>query len=138
MSRTLVILLIVGILALGAGYAFRPQVATPIADGAAMVQVALPDLAGPAADGQAAFAVHCAACHGTNADGRDGAGPPLVHKIYEPSHHGDMAFVLAARQGVRAHHWTFGDMAPVDGVSDEEIADIVTFVRTLQRANGIH
>jgi hypothetical protein len=48
-----------------------------------------------------------------------------------------MAFLLAARQGSRAHHWSFGDMPPVPGVSDAELADIIAFVREVQHANGI-
>ena len=54
--------------------------------------------------GASAYDAVCAACHGLNGQGQDGIAPPLVHKIYEPSHHGDMAFVLAAQNGVRAHH----------------------------------
>ncbi len=81
----------------------------------------------------------CASCHGANAAGQDGVGPPLVHKIYEPSHHGDMAFVMAARSGVRAHHWPFGNMPPVEQrLTDAEIGAIVAYVRALQRENGIN
>ena len=70
--------------------------------------------------------------------GQEGIAPPLVHRIYEPSHHGDMAFVLAARNGVRAHHWPFGDMPPVgQPLTDGELAAIIAYVRELQRANGI-
>ena len=64
-------------------------------------------------------------------------GPPLVHKIYEPSHHGEESFYLAVRQGVRSHHWPFGDMPPVDGLSDDEVGRIIAYVRELQRAAGI-
>jgi len=97
----------------------------------------LPDLTPEQKDGRALFEANCAVCHGENAVGSD-QGPPLVHRIYEPSHHGDMAFVLAARQGVRAHHWRFGNMPPVDGVSDEAVLQITAYVRALQRANGIN
>jgi hypothetical protein len=48
-----------------------------------------------------------------------------------------MAFVLAAKQGVRAHHWRFGNMPAVEGVSDEDVLQITDYVRALQRANGI-
>jgi mono/diheme cytochrome c family protein/predicted nucleic acid-binding Zn ribbon protein len=90
-----------------------------------------------AADGGAAvFGRKCAVCHGREAKGSD-KGPPLVHKIYEPSHHADVAFYLAVRQGVRAHHWPFGDMPAVDGVNEEQIAGIVAYVRGLQKAAGI-
>jgi cytochrome c2 len=88
--------------------------------------------------GKRGFDAVCAACHGTNAQGREGAGPPLVHKIYEPSHHGDMAFVMAAQNGVRSHHWTFGNMPPVAGVTNADVLNIVAYVRALQRENGIN
>lgn len=103
-----------------------------------MAQVNVPALTGAAKEGEALFEANCASCHGSNAAGNEGAGPPLVHIIYEPSHHGDAAFLLAARNGVRAHHWDFGDMAPVDGVSEDDIGRIVAYVRALQRANGIN
>ncbi|NND85400.1 MAG: hypothetical protein HKN46_09655, partial [Acidimicrobiia bacterium] len=45
-------------------------------------------------------------------------------------------FALAARNGVRAHHWTFGDMAPVEGLTDADLEAIVAFVREQQRVNG--
>ena len=138
MSRNALAIVVLGLAALGAGYLLMPQDADPTDAGAAMVDVAMPDLAGAAAAGQGAFATHCADCHGPAAAGREGAGPPLIHRIYEPSHHGDMSFVLAVRQGVIAHHWTFGNMPAVPGVSDEEIADIIAFIRTVQRANGIN
>ncbi|MFD0917568.1 c-type cytochrome [Pseudahrensia aquimaris] len=97
----------------------------------------MPELLGAALEGEKAFNANCSSCHGTNASGKDGFAPPLVHKIYEPSHHSDMSFVLAVKQGVRQHHWPYGNMPPIAGVSDQEIADIIIYVRTLQRANGI-
>lgn len=107
-------------------------------NGAPMVAVIVPEMDANAAAGEGLFAANCAVCHGENAAGQDSVGPPLVHKIYEPSHHGDMAFILAARQGVRAHHWRFGDMPAVETVSDQEVQKIVAYIRALQRANGIN
>ncbi|WP_299832118.1 cytochrome c [uncultured Roseobacter sp.] len=104
-----------------------------------MVQVDLPEtLSTNAQVGKLAYEAKCAVCHGTNATGQDGVAPPLVHKIYEPSHHGDGAFLLAAKNGVRAHHWRFGNMPPVQGVTDGDVKMIVAYVRELQRANGIN
>jgi mono/diheme cytochrome c family protein len=108
------------------------------ATGAAMANVVVPDLSVPAREGEALFNRSCATCHGKNAVGQDGVAPPLIHKIYEPSHHGDASFLLAARNGVRAHHWPFGDMPPVEGISDAEIEKITAYVREIQRANGIY
>ena len=130
-------LLAVVLAAGGLWYVLKPTPPEQKAEGAPIVSVKVPDLSGPAAEGEVAFNANCAVCHGANAAGQDGVAPPLVHKIYEPSHHGDMAFAIAARRGVRAHHWPFGDMPPVPDVSDEQLVQIVTYVRTLQRANGI-
>ena len=103
----------------------------------AAFHVAVPELTRQAKAGERAFDANCAVCHGDNAAGTD-QGPPLVHIIYEPSHHADPSFVLAVRNGVRAHHWTFGDMAPVPGITDDEITAIIAYVRELQRHNGIN
>lgn len=111
---------------------------TPGNQGAALVKINVPELSDRAMLGQLAFETSCAACHGKNAVGQDGVAPPLVHKIYEPNHHGDAAFLLAAKNGVRAHHWQFGDMPPVPDIADDSIALIVDYVRELQRANGIN
>ena len=102
-----------------------------------MVQVTLPDLGSDFEFGARAFTAKCAACHGPSAGGLNGSGPPLIHKIYEPSHHGDAAFFRAAELGVRAHHWPFGNMPPVEGITRAEIAEIVKYLRAVQRANGI-
>ena len=98
--------------------------------------ITIPALSAQAAAGKALFEENCVSCHGSNATGSD-QGPPLVHRIYEPNHHGDVSFRLAVRNGVRAHHWKFGNMPPVDGVSDEDAIKITRYVRELQRANGI-
>jgi len=111
---------------------------TPPDQGAAMVEVAIPDeVSARAQMGKTAFEAACAACHGQNGAGNVNAGPPLVHKIYEPSHHGDMSFQLAVQNGVRAHHWKFGNMPAQDGLTKAEVTAIIAYVRELQRENGI-
>ena len=87
--------------------------------------------------GRLAFNTVCAECHGRDALGGDG-GPPLIHKIYEPSHHGDGAFFRAVQAGVPQHHWGFGDMPAQTGVTRSAVADIVDYVRAAQRQNGIN
>jgi len=89
-----------------------------------------------AARGKALYDEKCASCHGADLKGTD-QGPPFLHRIYEPSHHGDAAFQLAVRNGVRAHHWKFGDMKPVPGLSADDVAHIVAYVRSQQRVVGI-
>ena len=86
--------------------------------------------------GQTKFMANCARCHGERGAGTT-QGPPLVHKIYEPSHHGDAAFQMAASRGVRAHHWSFGDMPKIDGVSPDDVSQITAYIRWQQRQAGI-
>ena len=87
-------------------------------------------------EGKATFNTFCFRCHGEQGIGTEN-GPPLVHKIYEPNHHADMAFQRAAVNGVRAHHWKFGNMPKIEGVQPEQVIQIIGYVRWLQRQAGI-
>lgn len=129
---------VVAVLALGvAGYAYFNQPQPAERTGVPLVSVIVPDFSAAERAGEVAYNNSCAACHGENAAGQEGVAPPFVHHIYEPGHHGDRAFLVAALSGVRAHHWPFGDMPPVEGVTEHDVAQIITYVRALQRANGI-
>lgn len=88
------------------------------------------------AEGERLFDRNCARCHGARAAGTEN-GPPLVHIVYEPNHHADIAFQRAVAFGVAAHHWRFGDMPPVSGLDEEAVARITAYVRWLQRKAGI-
>jgi len=103
----------------------------------AHVSVDVPSLSAEAVRGSRVFAAQCASCHGEHAAGSN-LGPPLVHKIYEPGHHGDASFYAAVRLGVRSHHWKYGDMPPRPEVSNRQVGQIIAYVRELQRANGIN
>ena len=151
MNKRLIGALVVAIIAVGGWYWTQGQTtkapastsaagtSLPVA-GTPMAEVVVPaELSAQASQGETYYNAVCASCHGTNAAGQDGIAPPLVHRIYEPSHHGDAAFFLAARNGVRAHHWKFGNMPPVEQpLTDAELGAIVAYVRELQRANGIN
>lgn len=88
------------------------------------------------ARGGTLFANNCAACHGPAGVGTAN-GPPLVHVIYEPSHHPDESFHRAVAEGVVAHHWGFGPMPALPGLDRGEVDDIIAYVRALQREAGI-
>jgi mono/diheme cytochrome c family protein len=101
--------------------------------------VLLPDtLSQNAQIGKLAFEAKCTSCHGTNAAGRDGVAPPLVHIIYESNHHGDESFQRAVAMGVQAHHWSFGNMPAVEGLTRGDVMMIIKYIRELQRENGIN
>ena len=87
-------------------------------------------------DGRVLYVQACASCHGTDLQGT-GDGPPFIDSIYRSSRHADAAFLLAVLRGVRPHHWRFGSMPPIDGLTDEQVEAIVGFVREQQRRAGI-
>ena len=104
-----------------------------------LAQVNVPDqMSASALMGKKGFDANCASCHGQNAAGQNGIAPPLIHKIYEPSHHGDESFQRAVAMGVRAHHWKFGNMPAIEGLTRADIKAITAYVRELQRHNGIN
>ncbi|MCF8178142.1 MAG: c-type cytochrome [Sulfuritalea sp.] len=95
-----------------------------------------PGLMPSASLGKTQFEKNCASCHGINLNGSK-EGPPLLHPYYVPSHHGDPAFQLAVKNGVQAHHWKFGDMKPIPGLTPNDVAHITAYVRYRQRRVGI-
>jgi mono/diheme cytochrome c family protein len=86
--------------------------------------------------GATLFHQNCLLCHGKSGNGSN-QGPPLVHKTYNSSHHADLAFHLAVKNGVRRHHWRFGDMPPLPELTPQDVGHIVVYVRGLQRRAGI-
>jgi len=126
--------LVVGVVVAGVAFVGWKALAPPSPD--TTIEVTVPKLSPIAIAGKTAFDANCALCHGRNAAGTD-KGPPLVHDIYNPGHHGDAAFLAAARRGVPQHHWPFGNMPAQPQMSGEDIASIVRYVRELQLANGI-
>lgn len=86
--------------------------------------------------GKKLYEKNCASCHGVDLKGTK-LGPPFLHPYYVSSHHGDVAFQLAARNGVQAHHWKFGNMVPVPIVTPDDVAHITAYVRYQQRRAGI-
>lgn len=125
----------------GAGqrHSMTPPDTSQLSEGDPIATVRLPaQMSALTQVGKQAFDAKCAACHGANAAGTEGLAPPLVHRIYEPSHHGDISFQLAVQNGVRAHHWRYGNMPPVEGLTKGDVTGIIAYVRELQRENGIN
>ena len=87
-------------------------------------------------DGRGLYAAHCALCHGGDLKGTR-TGPPFLDAVYRPGHHADAAFLVAMRSGSPAHHWNFGPMLPVPGLTDAQVASITAFVRAEQQRAGI-
>ena len=121
---------------IGCGGESEPGRATTDSKGAEQVPAAGSALSETARAGEDLFNANCSVCHGVGATGTN-QGPPLIDRIYHPGHHPDFSIRNAVRQGVKQHHWAFGDMAPVAGVSSDDVENIICYVRELQRADGI-
>lgn len=88
------------------------------------------------AKGDELYQANCSSCHGTDLRGTN-KGPSHLSIVYEPGHHGDDAFRSAIANGAMQHHWPFGDMPPVPGLSSTEVDAIITYVRAVQDREGL-
>ncbi len=85
--------------------------------------------------GLVAFTEECASCHGRLAEGTE-RGPNLIHPDYGPGVRSDAQLRRAVREGMPAR-LGYGAMPPSPDVSERRLERMITFVRELQRANGI-
>lgn len=82
--------------------------------------------------GKISYQSNCMKCHGKNLSGTT-KGPSLLDDVYKSSHHADLSFYYAVKNGVRQHHWQFGDMPMVTGVSPQSVSDIISYIRWMQK-----
>lgn len=88
------------------------------------------------AAGATLYEQSCASCHGSDLRGTD-KGPPHLSEVYASDHHSDDSFRSAITNGAPSHHWDFGDMPPVAGLSAEDVDDILAFVRQQQATHEL-
>lgn len=86
--------------------------------------------------GRELYATHCVSCHGDEGLGST-TGPPLVTELYAPPELGDQDVANAITEGVAQQHWEFGPMPGTPGLGSQEVADLVAYVRALQRDAGL-
>lgn len=109
--------------------------ATPPDTGTGTGESAVPGGTIDLALGEEVYQASCAQCHGEDLKGTD-QGPSQLSIVYEPNHHSDEAYVAAIAQGSPEHHWEFGDMPPVEGLDDDEVASVIAYIRSVQEAEG--
>ncbi|MDH5522164.1 MAG: cytochrome c [Acidimicrobiia bacterium] len=85
--------------------------------------------------GAEVYANSCASCHGADLRGTD-KGPSQLSIVYEPNHHPDDAYRSAIANGAPQHHWTFGDMPPLTGLTGDEVEAVIVFIRAEQERQG--
>lgn len=92
-----------------------------------------PLLSPTAWQGRKLYKKWCGSCHGKTTGGT-ASGPPLV--MYRAEHHGDDTFHRAVREGVKQHHWSYGDMPAIPDLVDDEVSEIIAYVRETQTADS--
>ena len=85
--------------------------------------------------GAQVYAEACASCHGADLRGTD-KGPSQLSIVYEPNHHSDASFRNAIANGAPQHHFDFGDMEPVEGLTEADVEAVIAFVRSEQQRLG--
>ncbi|MBL8880543.1 MAG: c-type cytochrome [Phycisphaerales bacterium] len=100
------------------------------------------ELAGYIASGNKIFHSVCVACHGQGGVGISGNGKPLVNNPFVQSLDDDglLAFVKQGRAPSDPKNTTGIQMPPKGGnpaMSDDDILDVISYVRTLQPAKSV-
>ena len=109
-----------------------------VGDEKSIVETTMPTLDKAFDIGAQLYADNCAQCHGKTLGGVVGNGPPFIHAYYNSGHHGDAAFYRAVSVGVQAHHWQFGNMPKIESLKRDQVQQIIEYIRTVQRANGLY
>ena len=87
------------------------------------------------ADGATIYQARCASCHSEDLRGTN-KGPSQLSIVYEPNHHGDDSYRSAIRNGAPQHHWGFGNMPAVEDITDDQIEQVIAYIRTQQQELG--
>ncbi len=110
------------------------QLSRWLAAGLVLIVVTAPSLAlagkGDPKAGKAVYDKKCAACHG-----KDGAGKTAIAKMLkvELRHLGSKEVQAKTDDELRKESVEgFGKMKPVKGMSDEDVANLVAYLRTLK------
>ncbi|MEL7587781.1 MAG: cytochrome c [Prolixibacteraceae bacterium] len=82
--------------------------------------------------GEAVYANYCATCHQSNGTGVPGMYPPLTPNIYTENKDSLIKVVLNGMQGkIEVAGKVYNNyMAPHSHLSDQELADVISYVRS--------
>jgi len=99
--------------------------------------VTIPELSEAGQRGRQLFAVSCQECHGVDGAGGTRTGPPLIHPMYRENLFPDYVFSKVIREGKREKNWRFGPMKALENLDEQQVEDVIVFVRAAQIASGI-
>ena len=97
----------------------------------------IPELSTAGKLGRVLVNTQCAECHGEDGTGYSRKGPPLLHPMYREEVFPDHHFKRVIREGRRQRAWQFGPMPAQPQLSDEDINNILAFVREVHNETGV-
>ncbi len=135
---SLIALLVVAVMLAACGGGEPEPTATPAPAAAAPVQEVAAGPVGDAANGGKIFATACVACHGPEGKGVTGLGKDLTTSewVGEQTDAQLVEFIKVGRDATHPLNTTGVAMPPKGGnpaMSEQEIADIVAFVRSIHQ-----
>lgn len=98
---------------------------------------AVPVAVGDPAAGEQIYADFCGACHGRDFEGSV-QGPSHLDAVYDPIVTTDAEFRDAIRNGAKMKNYDFGNMPPIRSLDDQQVADVIAYVRSVQEERGFN
>ena len=96
------------------------------------------ETATPLGRGKLVYAAYCLACHQADGSGVPNLAPPLIQGTFVPDKQRLITIVLNGMQDVEIRGEVYANPMPAfDYLSDKEIADVLTFVRSNFDNKGI-
>lgn len=92
---------------------------------------------GDPAAGEQTYTDFCGACHGRDFEGSV-QGPSHLDAVYDPATTTDADFRDAIRNGAERTNYDSGNMPPIRSLDDQQIADVIAYVRSVQEERGFN
>jgi mono/diheme cytochrome c family protein len=88
-----------------------------------------------ATDGEQVYSDYCAACHGADFEGTT-QGPSHLDPAFDPELTTDADYEAAIREGAETEDFEFVRMPPIRSLDDQQIADVIAYIRRVQEERG--
>lgn len=96
-----------------------------------------PTEAGDPAAGEQVYGDYCGACHGRDFEGSI-QGPSHLDAKYDPATTTDEDYRNAIRNGAEESTYDFGRMPAIRSLDDQQIEDVIAYIRSVQEERGFN
>ena len=87
--------------------------------------------------GEQTYRDFCGSCHGRDFEGSSN-GPSHLDAVYAPEYTTDDDFRTAITQGAPEANYDFGRMPAIASLDDQEITDVIAYIRRVQDERGFN